>query len=1013
MTTNRTIPLMQQVRRAVLLHDGAGPTDGQLLGCFIDLRDEAAFAALVKRHGPMVWGVCRRLLNHHDAEDAFQATFLVLVRKATSVLPREMLANWLYGVAYRTAAQARRTAVRKQARERQVVPMPESAAAVPDLWHELQPLLDEELTRLPDHYRVVLVLCDLEGKRRKEAARQLGVPEGTVAGRLARARALLARRLARRGVVLATGTLAALLAEHAASAGVAASVVTSTIKAASLFAAGQTAGVIPAKVAALTTGVLKAMLLRKINVALTLLLGLTLLTAGAGTLLCWTQADEAPPPRPTERPARARATPTPVLVSEESIIARIAYSADGATVATLGITYELIDGKDGGKTEVHNCTVKLRDARTGALKRLAVDEKQTTIWCLTFSPDRRTVAFAAARPDQPGNWEVRLIDAETWQRKRTVRTGGSIAALAFSPDGKTLAFGGGNDSSTQTGSFIKLWDVQGDRLRGVVEERKPADKAAIRQGEAREDHVTYLAFSPDGKLLAAGELNGTIRLLDGQTGELKQVLEAHREGITEVAFSPDSRTLASGSYDKTVKLWDVRTAKVRHTLKGIKGCVMAIALSADGRYLATAEQSEKGNRVVLWDAHTGEWKRSLAEPTLPMVALSFSPDSKTLAIGGGDRKPQGSTKTVGELTLLPLQGLDAKRTDGPAKAERRDPTPTGQDVERKPDRVLKLHGPITSAIWSPDGKVCATVASRSEKRPGRTDDAVDFYTTVRIQDANTGEEKLSLGELKNGGQVHRLFAPDGRILAISIRRSIGEGDRVELWDIETGQLTRTLEMAYGRAPPRLAFSPDSRLLAVADGSGLGDTGCGARVFDIHTGKLVHAVSGHRHLVTSVAWAPDGTLLATGGDQNDREIRLWDQNGKHVQILEGLRGAALTIVFSPDGKMLAASDTRGGVHLWNVETGKEQPAFQENPEHASVVAFSRDGRLLLSAGRGEPDGKETGQVRVWKVKTGELLLKLDNTSQSAAFGPDEETLSVLVPGEGLRLVRLAPLLKETK
>src|SRR5262245_8634066 len=175
--TEPTGQVIQHLRKAVLLRDGGGLTDGQLLGCFLDHRDEAAFAALVKRHGPMVWGVCRRLLPHHDAEDAFQATFLVLVRKAASVVPREMVANWLYGVAHQTALHSRRTSARRRTRERQVTQMCEPAVAGEDLWHDLQPLLDQELSRLPDKYRVAIVLCDLEGKTRKEVARQVGCPE--------------------------------------------------------------------------------------------------------------------------------------------------------------------------------------------------------------------------------------------------------------------------------------------------------------------------------------------------------------------------------------------------------------------------------------------------------------------------------------------------------------------------------------------------------------------------------------------------------------------------------------------------------------------------------------------------------------------------------------------------------------------------------------------------------------------------------------------------------------------
>jgi len=201
-----SVRVMEQLRAAAE-RDGSAPTDGELLDRFIDHRDEYALAALVHRHGPMVWRVCRRLLAHHDAEDAFQATFLVLVRKAASVRPREAVANWLYGVAHRSALMARRTATRRKVRESQVSVLPEAAATPPDPCDHAP--LDQELSRLPDRFRAVLVLCDLEGRTRTEAARQLGVPEGTVAGRLARARALLAKRLTRRGVALVVGAMAA------------------------------------------------------------------------------------------------------------------------------------------------------------------------------------------------------------------------------------------------------------------------------------------------------------------------------------------------------------------------------------------------------------------------------------------------------------------------------------------------------------------------------------------------------------------------------------------------------------------------------------------------------------------------------------------------------------------------------------------------------------------------------------------------------------------------------------
>jgi RNA polymerase sigma factor (sigma-70 family) len=287
MANKQMSEVLEHLRQAALLRDGAGLTDGQLLEDYLRRREEAALAALVRRHGPMVWGVCRRVLrNYHDAEDAFQATFLVLVRKAASVVPREMVANWLYGVAQQTALKARATTARRGARERQVTQVPEPAATVPELWDDLQPLLDRELSGLPDIYRVAIVLCNLEGKTRKEAARQLGVPEGTLAARLARGRGMLAKGLARHGLAVSGGTLALMLSQNAASAGVPTSLVSSTIKAASLFAAGQAAatGLVSAKVAGLAEGVLKTMLLTKVKIGTAVLLAVVTLGLGAGWL---------------------------------------------------------------------------------------------------------------------------------------------------------------------------------------------------------------------------------------------------------------------------------------------------------------------------------------------------------------------------------------------------------------------------------------------------------------------------------------------------------------------------------------------------------------------------------------------------------------------------------------------------------------------------------------------------------------------------------------------------------
>ena len=298
-----------------------GLSDGQLLERFISRREEAALEALMQRHGPMVWGVCRRVLrDHHDAEDAFQATFLVLARRAASVVPREKVGNWLYGVAYQTARKARAMRAKRRLRESQVPDAPESAAASDVRRDDLSEWLDHELSRLPEKYRTPIVLCELEGKTHGEAAAQLGWPIGTVSGRLSRARVMLAKRLTRRGVSISGGALIGLLAQQpsTASAAVPASLISSTIKAATRFAAGRTAtaGVASPGAAALTEEVLRAMLFHRIKITAEALLLLAL--AGAGL---WQAAARAG--GPTRADETFRVTVNELLHDDDTLVAQI------------------------------------------------------------------------------------------------------------------------------------------------------------------------------------------------------------------------------------------------------------------------------------------------------------------------------------------------------------------------------------------------------------------------------------------------------------------------------------------------------------------------------------------------------------------------------------------------------------------------------------------------------------------------------------------------------------------
>jgi RNA polymerase sigma factor (sigma-70 family) len=275
---------------------GRDVTDGQLLEQFVAEGDELAFAALLERHGPMVMGVCRRVLAEpSDAEDAFQATFMVLVRRAASVANPRLLGNWLYGVAHRTALEARARILRRTAREKQAAYEP-GVEPTPDIiWREVRHVLDEEVSRLPDKYRIPFVLCYLEGQTNEEAASHLRCPKGTILSRLATARERLRARLVHRGVALSSASLGLLLTEKT-SAAVPAALSASTTQAATQIAAGHSlATVVPGQVAALTEGVIRAMFLNKLRVVTAAALMVALLGVSAVLLAqAGNQADDNP-----------------------------------------------------------------------------------------------------------------------------------------------------------------------------------------------------------------------------------------------------------------------------------------------------------------------------------------------------------------------------------------------------------------------------------------------------------------------------------------------------------------------------------------------------------------------------------------------------------------------------------------------------------------------------------------------------------------------------------------------
>jgi RNA polymerase sigma factor (sigma-70 family) len=599
---------------------GGGMTDGELLARFLSSRDDCALAALVRRHAPMVWGVCGRLLhNHHDAEDAFQATFLVLVRKAADV-PRQAVANWLHGVAQQTAVRVRATAAKRARRETQVVTMPEpTVAEVRDA--EWQSVLDEELGRLPDHYRGVVVLCDLGGMTRREAARQLAIPEGSVASRLARARVMLARRLTRRGVVFSGGSVAAVLSAGSAPP----ALVAFTIKAVTLVAAGRAAatGVIPAKVVALTDGVINAMSIAKVRgvvalalVACTLAAGVTALASGRPVEpKVESRADEPKPSGPLEAVAVSR------FEGHTDGVMVVAFSPDGRQALSGGVCYgdgdptvrlwDVATGKQLLKLEGHTVgvyslaflpggkkavsggadgTIRIWDLETGKeLQRY--EGHEGTVYGLDVTRDGKLLLTGGE------DSTVRLWDLETGKEvRRFAGHEGKVRAVAFSADGKQAVSG-----SILGDATLRVWDVEtGKELSKYTVAATPArNRRAIgNPGTAfsgpppggfgpfpfpdEPGGIASVAFSPDGKLVLAGCMDNVLRVFELSTGKERK-LDGHTKQLHGAVFTPDGKRILSGSYDQTVRLWDVESGKEVCRFFGHDNWVWGVAVSSDGK----------------------------------------------------------------------------------------------------------------------------------------------------------------------------------------------------------------------------------------------------------------------------------------------------------------------------------------------------------------------------------------------------------------------------------------------
>jgi len=671
--------MANQQLNAVLLHvrrlatlSGCPLSDRELLDRFVTSKDEGAFAALVQRHGPMVMNVCRRVLrNFQDAEDACQATFLLLVRKASSIRKRDSAASWLHGVAYRVARNLSREIGRRHVREQLVPHIPDCASMDNLTWREVQVALDQELNRLPERYQGPLVLCYLEGKTRDQAARHLGWSLGTLRGRLERGRKLLPSRMVRRGLTLSAALLGSAVAPQV-TATVPTKFVTATVDAAMWMAAGKTlpGNLVSAQVLALTKGGLKIMGMTKVRMtALFLALG-GALGAGAGGLTLATQNDAAALAQGTSpSPAAVNSGPAPAGDEEKAprTIPELAVLTGSAAVLTVAFSPDgklLAAGSSDG-------TITLWDIATGKevrkLRSPAIGK--VSIHSLKFSPDGKTLATA------DGHSAIKLLDVNTGRILGTLEGNQhTVLALAYAPDGKKLASSGADHA-------VQLWDVTSGKI--------------LWKFSSLAGRVASVAIAPDGQTLAAADEDGTVRILEVATGK-----EMHHIGPSSqpnaspptaaVAISPDGRLLAVPGTDSVVILLEMASGKELRRFKNHGNWVTSVAFAPDGHVLASAGPDRTAK---LWDVATGKQIAILKGHQDTVFSLAFSPDGTKLATGSADN-------------TVKLWRLDGRKQVGPASPDD-SPPPGSERLEALLDELVRNRKTAQESI---DALFLATLA---------------------------------------------------------------------------------------------------------------------------------------------------------------------------------------------------------------------------------------------------------------------------------------------------------------
>ncbi len=551
--------------RTIGASQGGDAADGSLLRRFTAERDEAAFSALMRRHGPMVFGVCRRVLRDpHDAEDAFQATFLVLVRKAGSVGRPDLLGNWLHGVARRTALKAKTEAAKRRTMERRAA-LPAAVDPADSAEGDLAAVLDEEVSRLPAKYRAPFVLCYLGGKTNEEAARLLGCPAGTVASRLAWARERLRSRLTRRGM----GPSVGLLSAPAASTAVPPALISSTVKAATA------ASMVSVSVAALTEGVLKAMFVTKVKMAAALLLAVVVFCGAVGlayrTLAAGAGDRKADSPMP---PAlRPQEAPKPVRI-----------------VVTGEIASAVIEGDD-----LYALTRKNELLRVDLKGR-----KTTTVVAFPAGVKAETLTVADGKACVGGKATFYVVDLAGGKIARTLKTdqdpdGEPNARVGFAVEDRVFAVGGIVIVGVDAGDLSHVRVYKGSNGEFVK-------KIAVGDGVADSNRVG------DRLYLARADVGG-LGVFDLKEGKLLDVINAKE--LDGVRVGKD-KAFVRARYKGGVGMIDLKTreyAALEPPMAGAMGQRLTIQAGPDGGLLVYAaypkmltNNANKINVVYQYDA---------------------------------------------------------------------------------------------------------------------------------------------------------------------------------------------------------------------------------------------------------------------------------------------------------------------------------------------------------------------------------------------------------------------------